>query len=86
VRDLAELIGQDALTETDRRYLLFEDALESTLMNQGRDQSRSLEETLDLAWQVASNLPRRELTMVSAATLEQHYLGDAAGPNDPNVS
>ena len=82
VRDLAELIGQDALTETDRRYLSFEGALESRLMNQRRDETRSLEETLDRAWQVASELPRRELTMVSAATLEQRYVaaGDAGPP------
>jgi V/A-type H+-transporting ATPase subunit B len=73
MRDLAELIGNDALTETDRRYLSFEDALEQTLMNQGKDESRSLEQTLDLAWQVASELPRQELTMVSAATLAQRY-------------
>jgi V/A-type H+-transporting ATPase subunit B len=85
VRDLAELIGQDALTETDRRYLSFEGALEARLMNQRSDETRSLEETLDRAWQVASELPRRELTMVSAATLEQRYVA-AAGLQPPVVA
>ena len=51
-------------------------------MNQRRDETRSLEETLDRAWQVASELPRRELTMVSAATLEQRYVL-AAGAQPP---
>jgi len=83
VRDLAELIGEDSLTGPDRCYLAFERALEMTLMNQPRSQSRSLEETLDLAWMVASELPRRELTMVSAATLLKRYVGDAAASQPP---
>ncbi len=83
VRDLAELIGQDALTEVDRRYIAFAGSLESTLMNQGRDESRSFEETLDRAWKVASELPRRELTMVSAAALESRYVGATDARPDP---
>jgi V/A-type H+-transporting ATPase subunit B len=86
VRDLAELIGQDALTEVDRRYIAFASSLESKLMNQRRDESRSLEETLDRAWRVASELPRRELTMVSAAALERRYVGGTdAAPDAENV-
>jgi len=85
VRDLAELIGLAALTETDHRYLAFADAFTSVLVDQGTDESRPLEDTLARAWQVASELPRRELTMVSTTDLAAYYRGnetddDAAVP------
>jgi V/A-type H+-transporting ATPase subunit B len=83
-RDLAELIGAAALTETDRRYLKFADSFRAQLVNQRVDEARTLDETLDRAWHVASVLPRRELTMVGAADVEAHYvggeLGDGADP------
>jgi V/A-type H+/Na+-transporting ATPase subunit B len=72
-RDLAELIGEAALTETDRGYLAFADAFASDFLPQGPDESRSLEDTLTRAWKVASELPARELTMVKAADIATHY-------------
>jgi V/A-type H+-transporting ATPase subunit B len=72
-RELAELIGTAALSESDRRYQALERAFETRLMSQGRAQSRSLEETLGLAWQVLGVLPRRELTMLSAEALDRYY-------------
>jgi V/A-type H+-transporting ATPase subunit B len=80
VRDLADLIGAAALTETDRRYLALADAFNAVLINQGTDESRTLEETLERAWRVAGELPRRELAMVSTAELDSYYV--AAGTAD----
>jgi V/A-type H+-transporting ATPase subunit B len=82
VRDLAELIGAGALTETDQRYLSFADAFNSVLVSQGTGESRSLEDTLDRAWQVVSELPRSELTMLSAADVTAHYRGDETKADD----
>ena len=65
-RELAELIGTAALSESDRRYQELERAFETRLMSQGSAQTRSLDETLGLAWQVLGALPRRDLTMLSA--------------------
>ncbi len=73
VRDLAELIGTGALTETDRDYLGFAGAFNSLLVDQRVDETRSLEDTLGRAWRVASELPRRELTMVSSADVAAYY-------------
>ncbi|MGH8866430.1 MAG: V-type ATP synthase subunit B [Actinomycetes bacterium] len=77
-RELADLVGEAALSATDRQYLVFQHAFEHRLVDQRRDESRSLEQTLDLAWEVVSVLPRRELTMLSAALLDARYDGDAA--------
>lgn len=73
VQDLAEMIGLSALTETDRRYLAFRDAFISVLVDQHVDETRSLLDTLDRAWRVASELPRSELTMVSTADIAAYY-------------
>jgi V/A-type H+-transporting ATPase subunit B len=64
VRELADLVGPEALSGTDRRYLNYETALEERLLDQGHGEDRSLERTLDLAWEVLGELPRRELTML----------------------
>jgi V/A-type H+-transporting ATPase subunit B len=71
---LAELVGAAALSATDRQYVAFATAFEQRLLNQGRDEHRLLEHTLDRAWQVAGVLPRRELTMLPEAQLAAHYI------------
>ncbi len=72
--DLAEVVGQEALSEAERRYLAFAQAYERDFLTQGRGEARSLEETLDRAWQAASLVPRRELSMLSEAALAAHYV------------
>jgi V/A-type H+-transporting ATPase subunit B len=72
VRELADLVGMAALSPTDRRYLDFEDAFEHRLVDQRRDESRSLDDTLDRAWEAALVLPERELVMLPADLLHEH--------------
>lgn len=67
--ELADLIGVAALSETDRRYLDYRDAVERNLMRQGSTESRTLDQTLELVWQALSVLPRRELTMLPESLL-----------------
>ncbi|MBS2965894.1 V-type ATP synthase subunit B [Actinocrinis puniceicyclus] len=64
VRDLADLIGADSLSRTDRGYLDFEDAFYKLLVDQRRTENRSLADTLDRCARVAFTLPRSELTML----------------------
>jgi V/A-type H+/Na+-transporting ATPase subunit B len=72
-RDLAELIGSAALSDTDRRYLELENAFQRSLLSQGRAEARTLAETLRLAWEVLAVLPRRELAMLPADALDAYY-------------
>lgn len=74
-RDLADLIGEAALTETDRRYLACAAAFDTHMMRQGRDETRTLEDTLARMWSVLSQLPQRELTMLPAETVARYYSG-----------
>jgi V/A-type H+-transporting ATPase subunit B len=72
-RELAELIGSAALSDADRRYQQLERAFQDNLVNQGRQEARSLAETLRLAWQVLAVLPRKELAMLPAEALDTYY-------------
>jgi V/A-type H+-transporting ATPase subunit B len=72
-RELADLVGEDALSATDRAYLAFADLVEHHMLDQRRDESRSLDDTLDRAWHALGVLPRRELTMVPSALIEARY-------------
>jgi V/A-type H+-transporting ATPase subunit B len=72
-RELADLVGEDALSATDRAYLAFERAADRFLLDQRRDETRTLDDTLDRAWQALSVLPSRELTMMPAALIESRY-------------
>ena len=72
-RELAELVGAAALSATDRQYLSFAEAFERRLIDQRADEARTLEETLERAWDVVSLLPRRELTMLAPEHLDAYY-------------
>jgi V/A-type H+-transporting ATPase subunit B len=80
IADLAEIIGEDALSAGEQRYLGFAEAFEREFLAQGRSEARTIDETLDRAWAVASHLPRSDLSMVGASALEEHYRDDAAHP------
>ena len=71
-RELAELIGEDALSTVDRQYLRYGELVERTLLDQRRDQDRGIEETLGRAWRSLAALPRQELTMLPAALLDRY--------------
>ena len=72
VRDLADLVGETALSETDRRYLVFEEAFGHELLDQSRSETRTLTDSLDRAWRAVLTLPRQELTMLPAELLARH--------------
>jgi V/A-type H+-transporting ATPase subunit B len=75
-RELADLVGEDALSQTDRDYLRFAEEVEHRMLDQRPDESRTLEDTLDRAWDALRVLPRRELTMLSSALLDAHLRPD----------
>jgi V/A-type H+-transporting ATPase subunit B len=79
VRDLAEIIGEEGLTATDKRYVEFGDAFEGQFVNQGEREVRSLDQTLDLGWQMLGHLPASELRRVSQQEIQEHYTQELGG-------
>jgi len=74
-RNLASIIGADELSERDRRYLKFADAFDQRFVGQGEAEDRSIEATLNLAWELMSAFPRDMLTRVSETELAKYYQG-----------
>ncbi|HVP01029.1 MAG TPA: V-type ATP synthase subunit B [Solirubrobacteraceae bacterium] len=72
-REVAEVLGEDALAPGERLRLEFAEAMNEELIAQDRDENRTLEETLDRSWRVLSRLPRSELRMLSDAALTVHH-------------
>ena len=72
VRELAEIVGAEALSGTDRLYVDVGTEIERRLIDQQRGESRSLEETLSRCWDVLGVLPRRELTMLSDRLIDTY--------------
>lgn len=63
LRKLVAIVGEEALSDTDRRYLRFADDFESRIVGQGQE-GRTIEETLDISWDLMSGLPMSELKRV----------------------
>ncbi|MCH5183384.1 MAG: V-type ATP synthase subunit B [Oscillospiraceae bacterium] len=72
-RALSAVIGEDELSETDKRYLQFGQAFETKFIAQGEHESRSIEETLDLGWEMLRLLPASEMDRLDPKLLAQHF-------------
>lgn len=70
---LASVIGEDELSDIDKKYLEFGNAFENRFIKQGANENRSIEETLDLGWEILKILPESELDRVSEALIEKYY-------------
>jgi V/A-type H+-transporting ATPase subunit B len=71
-RELAVVLGEAALTAVDRDFLKFADAFEQRFVRQGDAEDRSIEQTLDLGWELMAALPRSELKRVSDEHLRKY--------------
>jgi len=78
LRDLVNIVGREALSERDNKYLDFADAFEERFVQQGFDTNRTIDETIELGWDLLSTLPRTELNRVDEELIEEHYREDAA--------
>ena len=77
-RDLASVIGEDELSDTDKKYLAFGTAFEQEFVGQAPDENRSIEETLDIGWKLLSMLPREELDRIDTKILEKYAIRQEA--------
>jgi V/A-type H+-transporting ATPase subunit B len=73
LRDLMAVVGEEALTERDRKFLSFADDFENKFMTQTRDEDRTIQETLDLGWELLSLLPETELKRVRAEHIPKYH-------------
>jgi len=76
LRDLVAVVGEEALSSSDKKYLEFADEFEKRFVNQDREEDRSIEETLELGWELLSSFPESELKRVDPEYIEKYYKGE----------
>lgn len=73
IRSLAQIIGEEDLSETDRLYMEYGRYFEGVFVNQGFDENRSLDESLDKGWKALSILPREELDRLDDDVIDKYF-------------
>lgn len=76
-RSLASVIGEEELSPNDKKLIQFGRLFDQKYINQGFLENRSIDQTLDLGWELLSTLPREELDRIDDKTLEGHYHPDS---------
>ncbi|EOI00651.1 V-type ATP synthase beta chain [Enterococcus moraviensis ATCC BAA-383] len=71
-KELAVVLGESALSDVDKIYAKFADRFEKEYVNQGFYTNRSIDETLDLGWELLSMLPRTELKRIKDDMLDEY--------------
>lgn len=72
-KSLASVIGEEELSDIDKQYLEFGKQFENKFIAQSEDENRSIEETLDLAWDLLREFPREELNRMDTDILDKYY-------------
>ena len=70
--ELSAVLGESALSETDRKYVDFANRFEEEYINQGSRTNRTIYESLDLAWELLDILPRTELKRIRGAMIDKY--------------
>ncbi len=73
VQSLATIIGEEGLVSRDKDYLRFGAEFEHTVINQGSAENRSIEQTLEMAWNSLALLPEEELTRIHPELLTKYF-------------
>ena len=73
LRGLVAIVGKDALSERDRMFLEFADLFEDRFVRQGLYEDRSIEETLDLGWELLATLPEEQLVRIDRELIQKYH-------------
>ena len=72
-KELMVVLGESALTPLDRLYAKFSDEFEARYVNQGFNENRTIEETLDLGWELLRILPKSEMKRIKPEILDKYW-------------
>ena len=77
VQELAVILGEAALSETDKAFFKFADVFEDKFVRQGQDENRTIEETIELGWRLLTLLPKGELKRIRQEYIDKYYPEEA---------
>ena len=72
-KSLASVIGEDELSDMDKKYIAFGKMFEEKFLTQDKNENRSIDDTLNLGWELLGMLPKSELDRVSDKILDKYY-------------
>ena len=72
-KELSAILGDAALTSADKKFAMFAEEFEKRYVGQGFEKNRSIEETLDIGWELLRILPKGELKRIREEYLEEFY-------------
>ena len=73
LRDLVAIVGEDALSDRDRRFLKFADEFERKFVTQDTHENRTIIDTLTIGWELLSQLPKSELKKIDEKYIEKYF-------------
>ncbi len=73
LRGLVAIVGREALSDRDKKFLEFADIFEDRFVRQGYEEDRSVEQTLDLSWELLAMLPEEQLTRIDPKLIEKYH-------------
>lgn len=73
LRELSAIVGTESLSERDKKYLAFADLFERRFINQGEYERRTIEQTLDIGWELLATLPEEELKLISVGNIRKYH-------------
>ncbi|MHC1599710.1 MAG: ATP synthase subunit B [Candidatus Methanospirareceae archaeon] len=73
LRGLVAIVGKEALSERDRKFLEFADMFEDQFVRQGRNEDRDIDTTLEIGWNLLSELPEAQLTRIDSETIAKYH-------------
>ncbi|PIR53756.1 V-type ATP synthase subunit B [Candidatus Peregrinibacteria bacterium CG10_big_fil_rev_8_21_14_0_10_42_8] len=72
IRELAVILGESSLSDTDKAYLKFADRFEKEFIRQGEHENRSIYDSLNIGWDLLKELPRSELKRVKGDHIDKY--------------
>jgi V/A-type H+-transporting ATPase subunit B len=73
VQELAVILGEAALSESDKAFFKFADVFENRFVRQGADENRTIEQTIELGWELLTMLPKSELKRIRQEYIDRYY-------------
>jgi V/A-type H+-transporting ATPase subunit B len=73
LRGLVAIVGEEALSARDKKFLKFADIYEDRFVRQGKEEDRDIETTLELGWELLAELPESQLTRIDRKYVERYH-------------
>ncbi len=73
LRDLVAVVGEEALSDRDKLYLDFAEEFEERFINQEEEEDRTIDETLDLGWELLTTIPKKDLKRIDEKWIDEYY-------------